>query len=234
MSEELLSALLDGECTPVEVERLLQQLDESPALKQRWTRMCVAREATENTRIRAVSPDFCAGVMAAIQRDEAVAEPVRSPKVVALQPRRPAAAPVAVTASRSRWQPVVGLAAAASIAAVVTVGGYRWLSQPVGSAAVTVASAGPSATGSAGMQPVAYATAPQQQAKLVQVSNTSGGSADDPVETRWSQLDADTASQLSEYMMEHSNMRAEQGVGGALSYPRMMVRTAEYRTSGQH
>ncbi|MDB5977723.1 MAG: hypothetical protein JWR07_4483 [Nevskia sp.] len=233
MSEELLSALLDGECTPVEVERLLRQLDESPALKQRWTRMCLAREAAENTRIRAVSPDFCSGIMAAIEREAAV-EPVRSPKVVPLQPRRAAAAPVAAAASRSRWQPVVGLAAAASIAAVVTVGGYRWLSQPVGGAAVTVASAGPSATGSAGMQPVAYATAPQQQAKLVQVSNTSGGNADEPVETRWSQLDADTASQLSEYMMEHSNMRAEQGVGGALSYPRMMVRTAEYRTSGQH
>lgn len=233
MSEELLSALLDGECTPVEVERLLQQLDESPALKQRWTRMCVTREAVENTRIRAVSPDFCAGVMAAIQREEATAEPVRSPKVVALQPRRPVAAPV-VAASRSRWQPMAGLAAAASIAAVVTVGGYRVLSQPVGGAPATVASAGPSATGSADVQPVAYAVAPQQQAKLVQVSNTSGGSADEPVETRWSQLDADTASQLSEYMMEHSNMRAEQGVGGALSYPRMMVRTAEYRTSGQH
>lgn len=229
MSEELLSALLDGECTPVEVERLLQQLDGSPALKQRWTRMCVTREAVENTRIRAVSPDFCAGVMAAIQREEATAEPVRSPKVVALQPRRPV-----VAASRSRWQPMAGLAAAASIAAVVTVGGYRVLSQPVGGAPATVASAGPSATGSAGVQPVAYAVAPQQQAKLVQVSNTSGGSADEPVETRWSQLDADTASQLSEYMMEHSNMRAEQGVGGALSYPRMMVRTAEYRTSGQH
>ncbi|MDE0855692.1 MAG: hypothetical protein OSA97_14845, partial [Nevskia sp.] len=82
-------------------------------------------------------------------------------------------------------------------------------------------------------QQVAFLPAAEPQpAKLVQVSNTTGG--DEPVETRWSQLDAETARQLNEYMMEHSNMRAEQGVGAALSYPRMMVRTAEYRTSGQH
>lgn len=228
MSEELLSALLDGECTPGEVKRLLDQLEHVPALQQRWTRMCLAREATENTRVRGVSVDFCAGVMAAIEREQIADAPARSPKVVALQPRRAAAA--AVTASRSRWQPMVGLAAAASIAAIATVGGYRWLNQPVGGA-VTVASAASSA-GTASVQPVAYAPGTAQQAKLVQVSNTVGG--EEPIETRWSQLDADTARQLNEYMMEHSNMRAEQGVGGALSYPRMMVRTAEYRTGEQH
>ncbi len=227
MSEELLSALLDGECTPGEVKRLLDQLEDVPALQQRWTRMCLAREATENTRVREVSVDFCAGVMAAIEREQPAAAPARSPKVVPLQPRRAA---VAAAVPRSRWQPVVGLAAAASIAAIATVGGYRWISQPVGGA-VAVASAAPVA-GSANLQPVAFATGGPQQARLVQVSNSAG--ADEPVETRWSQLDADTARQLNEYMMEHSNMRAEQGVGGALSYPRMMVRTAEYRTGEQH
>ncbi len=79
---------------------------------------------------------------------------------------------------------------------------------------------------------MAFAAGAPPQAKLVQVSNAVGG--EEPIETRWSQLDADTARQLNEYMMEHSNMRAEQGVGGALSYPRMMVRTAEYRTGEQH
>ena len=229
MSEELLSALLDGECTPGEVKRLLDQLEDVPALQQRWTRLCLARDATENTRVRTASVDFCAGVMAAIERDRA-AEPVRSAKVVPLQPKRAVVGAAVAAVPRSRWQPFAGLAAAASIAAIATVGGYRMLNQPV-SGPAAVASAATSAqavdTASVQAQPVAYGAAPQQ-AKLVQVSN------EEPVETRWSQLDADTARQLNEYMMEHSNMRAEQGVGSALSYPRMMVRTAEYRTGEPH
>lgn len=230
MSEELLSALLDGECTPGEVKRLLDQLEDVPALQQRWTRMCLVREAAENTRVRKPSTDFCAGVMAAIAQEQAAAAPLRTSNVVSLPPRRAAvAAPRAAVVPRSRWQPLAGLAAAASIAAVASIGGYRWMNQPVGGPA-TLAAAGtvPSASLVASVQPAAY-SAGAQQAKLVQVSNT-----EEPVETRWSQLDADTARQLNEYMMEHSNMRAEQGVGGALSYPRMMVRTAEYRTSEPH
>ena len=224
MSEELLSALLDGECTPGEVKRLLTQLEDSPALQQHWTRMCLVREASESTRVRKASVDCCAGDMAAIERDP-VADPVRSAKVVPLSSRRPvAAAPARV----SRWQPFAGLAAAASIAAIATVGGYRWMNQPVGApVAVASATAAQSSGNAASVQPVDFVAA-APQAKLMQVSDTSA--KDEPVETRWSQLDADTARQLNEYMMEHSNMRAEQGVGGALSYPRMMLRTAEYRT----
>jgi anti-sigma-K factor RskA len=140
----------------------------------------------------------------------------------------------------SRWQPFAGLAAAASIAAIATVGGYRWISQPVGAPAVVASatqSSGAQVAGAqssndgASVQPVDFVAA-APQAKLMQVSATSA--KDEPVETRWSQLDADTARQLNEYMMEHSNMRAEQGVGGALSYPRMMLRTAEYRTGEPH
>ena len=229
MSEELLSALLDGECTPGEIKRLLNELEDAPALQQRWTRMCLVREAAENTRVRQPSLDFCAGVMAAIEREQVSPAVQASPKVVSLPPRRAAAA---VATSRSRWQPLVGLAAAASIAAVASVGGYRWLNQPVGAPA-TVASAGSAQVADAAGAARQVAFAPGvPQAKLMQVSATSA--KDEPVETRWSQLDADTARQLNEYMMEHSNMRAEQGVGASLSYPRMMVRTAEYRTSEPH
>lgn len=224
MSEELLSAMLDGECTPGEVKRLLDQLEDSPALRQRWSRMCLVRDAAENTRVRAASVDFCAGVMAQIERERTHPVAQREPQAV------PAAVVSKVVPVRRRagvaarrWQPLAGLAVAASLAAVVSVGGYRWLNQPVGSAA---SGSAPAVTASmtASFQPVALASAPQ--AKLVQV-------ADEPVETRWSQLDAETARQLSEYMMEHSNMRAEQGLGGALSYPRM-VRTVEYRTGEPH
>lgn len=216
MSEELLSALLDGECSPGEVKRLMEELERSPALKQRWSRMCMVRDALDSTRVAAVPADFCAGVMAAIEREKAAPQPST---VVAMPVRkRPAAA------NASRWQPFAGLAAAASIAAVVTVGGYRLLNQPVGQ--VQTASVSPAASEA---QPVSLNTASNDsaQAHLVPVSATS---VDEPAETRWSQLDADTAQQLSEYMMEHSNMRAGQGVGGSLSYPRMTLRTAEYRS----
>ncbi len=230
MSEELLSALLDGECSAGEVRRLMDELERSPALKQRWSRMCAVREAMEGTRVAAVSGDFCAGVMAAIQQDKTAApQPAKAPllsKVVAMPVRPPAAA-----ANAPRWQPFAGLAAAASIAAVAAIGGYRMLNQPIG-APVQTASLTPAAA-TVGTQPVTFtAAADSSQARLVPVSATTGGN--EPVETRWSQLDADTARQLSEYMMEHSNMRAEQGVGGSLSYPRMTLRTAEYRSSERH
>jgi negative regulator of sigma E activity len=222
MSEELLSALLDGECSPGEVKRLMEELERSPALKQRWSRMCAVRDAMAETRMPALSADFCSGVMAAIERDRAVPQPS---KVVALPVRsRPAAA------NATRWQPFAGLAAAASIAAVAAIGGYRMLNAPIG-APVQTASVAPALSGA---QPVSFAGAANDagQARLIPVSATSSA-GDEPVETRWSQLDADTARQLSEYMMEHSNMRGE-GVGGALSYPRMTLRTAEYRTGERH
>lgn len=217
MSEELLSALLDGECSPGEVKRLMDELASSPALQQRWSRMCVVRDAMEGTRVAAPQGDFCAGVMAAVAQERGAA-PAPPPRVVTM-PSRPRAA-----ANASRWQPFAGLAAAASIAAVAAVGGYRWLNQPVGAPVQTA-----SVPAAAATQPVAYGSA--AEARLVPVSATAG---EEPVETRWSQLDAATAHQLSEYMMEHSNLRAEQGVGSALSYPRMTLRTAEYRSGERH
>src|SRR5690349_16918112 len=123
MSEELLSALLDGECTPGEVKRLMDELASSPALKQRWTRMCLVRDAMEGTRVPVASGDFCTGVMAAIAQEQSAAA---APSRVVAMPVRPQAA-----ANAPRWQPFAGLAAAASIAAVAAVGGYRWLNQPV-------------------------------------------------------------------------------------------------------
>jgi negative regulator of sigma E activity len=241
MSEELLSALLDGECTPGELKRLLDEAAEAPALRGRWSRMCLVREAIEGTRVQHVAPDFCANIMAAIARE--AQEPAAAPAKVVEFPAGRRGAPSqprparrrARSASRS-WQPVAGLAAAASIVAVVAVGGYRMLNQPLDGAGTQVAA------GTARVQPAVateqVAAAPAAgQARLMPVAAVSSTAAagDEPLqETRWSQLDADTARQLDEYMMEHSNLRATQGMGGALSYPRMTVRTAEYRTGERH
>jgi hypothetical protein len=121
-------------------------------------------------------------------------------------------------AARSRWQqPLVGLAAAASIAGALVIGGNTLLSQPASSSQ----SAQVAAVGNGALTPVS-------------TRETDVASAE-PQETRWGQLDADSARQLNDYMMEHSNYRAEQGMGGSLSYARMAVRTADYRpASEQH
>lgn len=231
-SDELLSALLDGECTPDELKGLLDAASSDPALEKRWSRMCLVREAMEGTRVRQAAPDFCAGVMAAIAAEAATA-PVPA-KVVQfsaarrLAPRPAVAAqPAATVRIRRRWQPVAGLATAASIAAVVAVGGYRVLNQPLsGSSAGSnqVATQPVSTTTPVAPENVALSS---QQTGLVPVSATIG---------HWSGsgLDAATAHQLDEYLLEHSNMRAAQGMGGALFYPRMAVRTAEYRPGEQN
>jgi negative regulator of sigma E activity len=218
MSEELLSALLDGECSPGEVKRLMEELGRSPALQQRWSRMCLVREAMAGTQVKSTGPDFCAGVMAAIEREQAA--PERPAKVVTMPVRsRPAAA------NAPRWQPFAGLAVAASVAALAVVGGYRLLNQP--GASLQTAQNGP--------QPVAYAPPAEGKPQLTPVASGSGPVARaEPVETRWSQLDAATARQLNEYMLEHANLRAEQGVSSALSYPRMALHTAEYLSGEQH
>jgi negative regulator of sigma E activity len=231
-SDELLSALLDGECTPGELKSLLDAAGKGSALERRWSRMCLVREAMEGTRVRQAAPDFCAGVMAAIAAEAAPAVP----KVIEISsarraaPRTAAAQPAATVRTR-RWRPVAGLATAASIAAVVAVGGYRVLNQP-GMGPVAGQSAGSSAVATQTAS-TTTAVAPQnvavssQQVGLVPVSATVG---------HWSGsgLDAATARQLDEYLLEHSNMRAAQGMGGALAYPRMAVRTAEYRPGEQN
>jgi len=221
MSEELLSALLDGECTPAEAEAALAAIERSPALKARWSRMCLTRDALAGVAVARPSLDFAAGVMAAIAA-EAPADsppkvvPMRRPAVVA-QPL-PALLPQRAVARRRRWQPVAGLAAAASIAAVAVVGGRTFLSSPVdgGLAAVPVTA------------PVQLAANPD----LVRISadgDISGAAAQDAAGTRWTQLDSESARQLNDYLLEHSNSRADAGMGGSLGYARLAVRTVDYR-----
>lgn len=111
MSQESLSALLDGECSQAQLDALLEELERAPELKARWSRQCLAQEALHGQRIKAKPVDICAGVMAALDSAPAMV----SDKVVPLASRRARRLPV--------WQPVAGLAAAAAVAAVaVTLG----------------------------------------------------------------------------------------------------------------
>ena len=107
MSQESLSALLDGECTPAEMDALLDEIGRSLELKQAWSRQCLAREAREGTVVGKDQACICAGVMAAL---DDLPEETGSNVVELASRRRPATA--------FAWKPLAGLAAAASVAAV--------------------------------------------------------------------------------------------------------------------
>lgn len=113
-SYEKLSALLDGELSGAELDELLVELDSSPELAARWQRMCAAQSARKGVGL-ARKVDITAGVLAAIAQAPA---PARDTRVVAL-PQRPA------RSARREWMPAVGLAAAASLVAVVAVTSFR-------------------------------------------------------------------------------------------------------------
>ncbi|GAC1628870.1 MAG: hypothetical protein NVS9B10_19260 [Nevskia sp.] len=202
---------MDGQCTAEELRQALAALDQSPALKARWSRMVLTRDALSGTRVRKAAPDFAFDVMAAIDADGLQAESAGSKVVPLRRVAAPAPAVLAGPARARRWQPVVGLAAAASITAAVVVFGGNLLTSPVGQARPLAQAAGVSV---------------QTAAALVQAAAGNGGAI---AETRWSQIDAAAARQLNDYLMEHSNSRSESGMGGSLSYARLAVRTADYR-----
>jgi negative regulator of sigma E activity len=105
MAKDTISALLDGECAPAEIDRILEEMARSPALAAEWSRQCMARDAVEGVRMRKEQPCICAGVMAGLEAQD---RPLVS-RVVELKPRRRVAA---------MWKPLAGLAAAASVAAI--------------------------------------------------------------------------------------------------------------------
>lgn len=109
MLKDSLSALLDGECTGPELDRLLDEIGRSPALAREWSRMCLAREARDGTQVRAEQPCICADVMSALERTPEAADS----RVVDLAVHR---ATRGLKFSKV-WKPAVGLAAAASMGA---------------------------------------------------------------------------------------------------------------------
>lgn len=107
MAKDSISALLDGECTPAEIDRILDEMARSPALGAEWSRQCRARDAVEGVRMRKDQPCICAGVMAGLDAQDAVPSRV---------------VPLAAKKGGGRlpglWKPLAGLAVAASVAVV--------------------------------------------------------------------------------------------------------------------
>lgn len=204
MSNESLSALLDGECSAEETVRLLDAIEASPALKAQWSRMCLTREAMGGTRIRKAQACICADVMANLDK---VPEAVVNPKVVELTRRQP----------MRRWQSLAGLAAAASIAAVALLVSFN-TSTPVNSEAATLGNvAAVSPQGATGVVPATVSTR--------DVAYQQGNGAQ-----QW----ADAGDDLDNYLMEHNSSVAgqEMSVGGTLRYTRFAAHSAAYQPGG--
>lgn len=204
MSQESLSALLDGECSPGELDRLLDELDRSPELKQAYSRLCLSREAREGTRIATGQACICADVMAGL--DEAPMP--ASDKLVDLDSRRARPRPVL-----ARWKPLAGFAAAASFGAVAVL-----VTLPQ---TALVANGGGSSSGGfspeATTAPVSLPLPAAPRPKGLRVAS---------VTTAELQQQEDD---LSNYLIEHSNTAASRGMGGTLSYARFAAHNAVYR-----
>ena len=206
MTAESLSALLDGECTPAELDRLLDQMEVDPSLKARYSRMTLAREARLNTRVRSAEIDFSAAVMAALDT-----EPVAAPGASAGDNNSFSMTPAAAGTSNvlpfrprmpTSWQPYAGLALAASLGAVA------------------VLAIRPQSTVLPEAMPVSTQLAPVE---------TLPAEAYEVTERRWPRSDEDNAEQLNNYLIAYSQSRAQQGMGSTLGYARFAAHTAEYR-----
>ncbi|MGH8442932.1 MAG: sigma-E factor negative regulatory protein [Nevskiaceae bacterium] len=98
---ESLSALLDGECSPSELDRLLGELERDPELRRQFSRLCLARDSRMGTRVRSADLDLAGRVLAALHTEE-------PPVVVALGDR----------IRRLPWRMATSLAAAAAVGAI--------------------------------------------------------------------------------------------------------------------
>ncbi|MES2885776.1 MAG: hypothetical protein V4709_13295 [Pseudomonadota bacterium] len=119
MSKQLLSAAVDAAATEAEWIALIDAVGEAPELKAEWSRIWASRDAREGVVLKA-SPDFSAGVMAAIAAEKSLPS-----NVVSLRRK----AEPALARRSLNWRTLVPLSAAAGVvAAVMVVGGMRQLS----------------------------------------------------------------------------------------------------------
>jgi negative regulator of sigma E activity len=110
MRDELISVLMDGECTPEELDQVVAACEGSEALRQRYSRWCLIRDAMQGVRFSRAPQDFCAAVMNELE----------GPRT---RTRRRA------HISTRRWRPAAGLALAASLGALCTMAVLHWQAQ---------------------------------------------------------------------------------------------------------
>lgn len=190
MAKDSISALLDGECTPAELDRILDEMARSPALAAEWSRQCRARDAVEGVRMRKEQPCICAGVMAGLDAQDAVPS-----RVVPLAPKRGGGGGLSdIRTLPGLWKPLAGLAVAASVAVVAVTLNFNGGLQ--GQGTLAEAQMAPPAV----VEQILPAKAQRRPANLIAVSAGE--------------------EQLRNYLLEHSNSMADRGMGATLSYAR--------------
>jgi negative regulator of sigma E activity len=143
---ESISALLDGEGTPQELDRLLVEMERNPALREEFSRQCLAREARMGIRVRKPDPGFADRVSAALQKEPSVVVPFGRVR-------------------RLPWKGAMSLAAAAGVGAVAMLVASPQVSDgPALGPVPSMASVAPALAG--GFVPVAIDPAETQFAQL--------------------------------------------------------------------
>lgn len=190
---EILSAVLDGECSAAELDQLLDASRRSPDLFRRFGRYCAQREASAGTRFDFDAETLCASVMSQIG-------PAKRTLGSAFRRQ-------VLTVAR----PLGGLALAASLGAMATIGLYRYtgISSPAGQSGSTT----PRASVIASTSPVSSGVS--KTADRVRTATPLAN------EVRWTKLAPNTTRVLDDYMIYDSAYRSVQGMGSALTYARV-------------
>lgn len=105
-SDEAFSALIDGELPDTEAEGLIDRMSAEPDLRARWTRYHASRAALAGAVPDRVRPDFARRVEQALAVEPPINGPLARRRIPAWRS----------TAGSGRIRPVVGFAAAASLA----------------------------------------------------------------------------------------------------------------------
>lgn len=207
MALDSLSALLDGECSKDELDRVLAELEQSPELARQWSRLCLSRDVREGVRLRSAGTCICDDVMSRLDTAPAPADATvidLAARQATRQVTRQAGRPSALQTLRNPvWKPLVGFAAAASMGAAAV-----FLLQPQANPIDPDRQMGIPAAGTLAH----WQSAPASAVQAVVLSE-----------------DQAHADELRQYLMDHSSAVAGEGLGGTLRYARFAAHTADSR-----
>ncbi|MCW8126333.1 sigma-E factor negative regulatory protein [Microbulbifer halophilus] len=114
---ESLSALMDGEVSELELQRLLKASSASTQMGQRWSRYQLVASALRREQVAPVDSGLAAGISAAIEREEPLSRPGDAVESTG-------------QLTRSRWWRPLSRGAVAATVAFAAVLGVQQLSQP--------------------------------------------------------------------------------------------------------
>lgn len=199
MALDSLSALLDGECSKEELDRVLAELERSPDVARQWSRLCLSRDVREGVQLRSAGACICGDVMNRLDTAPAPADAT----VIDLAARQASRQSATRVLHNPIWKPLVGFAAAASMGAAAV-----FLLQPQADTIDPDRQMGIPAAGTLAH----WQSSPTPAVQTVVLSE-----------------DQAHADELHQYLMDHSSAVAGEGLGSTLRYARFAAHTADYR-----